>query len=148
MKNIENLQRNKIGSAQRRKNKIYARKQHISLITPSAAKENHREQIDLKSLCNNRKGEIEKYKTRLVAKRFSQRNGKDYDETLAVLLRPTLPTGRSCRCDNQNYTSLILTVILTAFLYEDLKDVYMSQPDAFGEEGKVCRLNKTIYDLK
>ena len=42
--------------------------------------------------------------------------------------------------------------VKTAFLNEDLKEeIYMDQPDGFqikGQEGKVCRLKKSLYGLK
>jgi len=42
--------------------------------------------------------------------------------------------------------------VKTAFLYGELEEeIYMEQPDGFvvsGEENKVCRLIKSLYDLK
>ena len=36
---------------------------------------------------NNSKGEVERYKTRLVAKGYSQRVGIDYDDVFALIAR-------------------------------------------------------------
>jgi len=42
--------------------------------------------------------------------------------------------------------------VRTTFLYGELEEeIYMEQPDGFvvpGEENKVCRLIKSLYDLK
>ncbi len=96
-------------------------------------------------------GNISKYKARLVVKGFHQREGRDYNETFAPVMK---------------YVSLrILLAIATiqdleiqqldvdsAFLNAKLNEVvYMQQPEGFIEKGKehlVCKLNKALYGLK
>ena len=41
--------------------------------------------------------------------------------------------------------------VKTAFLNGELEEIYMDQPDEFvanGQEGKVCKLLKSLYGLK
>ncbi|KAI1005456.1 hypothetical protein K3495_g2757 [Podosphaera aphanis] len=93
-------------------------------------------------------GSIERYKARLVAKRFSQQPGTDNDDTYAPVAR---------------YDSLRLLLALTAhkgwkprqldvksaFLYGKLdREIYMEIPDGFKEPGKCYLLRKSIYGLK
>ena len=81
-----------------------------------------------------RDGEIEKYKAQLVAKRFSQQHGFDYDETfspvarfesLHLLLALAVQSGLTVH-------QMDLT---TAFLNGTL-GVYMQQPEGYIEKGK------------
>ncbi|GKA32713.1 ribonuclease H-like domain-containing protein [Tanacetum coccineum] len=75
-------------------------------------------------------GEIERYKAKLVAKRFSQREGFNYDETFSHVVK--------------------MLDVNNAFLYGDLvEDVYMTLPDSYNNEDrtKVCKLN-SLYGLK
>ena len=99
----------------------------------------------------NQKGELEKYKARLVANVFAQQEGIDYEENFA-------PTAK--------WNTIRLTLALVAqkgwkvhqmdvessFLSEDLQEeVYMTQPLGFeieGQEHKVCKLIKDLYGLK
>eukprot|EP00253_Pinus_taeda_P004550 PITA_04550 len=96
-------------------------------------------------------GTLEKYKARLVARGFSQKEGIDYEETFA-------PTAK------MSTIRLVLTLaaqfnwkvhqmdVKSAFLNGDLQEeVYMTQPPGFkvaGQEQKVCRLVKALYGLK
>ncbi|GBN11147.1 Retrovirus-related Pol polyprotein from transposon TNT 1-94 [Araneus ventricosus] len=97
------------------------------------------------------KGNIERYKARLVAQGFSQKFGTDYDETFApVVTYTTIRTFLAAAAyKNLNVTHVD---IKTAFLHGNLEDeVYMSQPEGYieaGQEQKVCKLNKAIYGLK
>ena len=92
-----------------------------------------------------------RYKDKLVAKGFAQRNGKEYDEIFAPVVRHT-----SIR--------ILLAIVAihdleleqldvkTAFLHGDLDEhIYMVQPEGFVVDGKsnmVCKLKKSLYGLK
>jgi hypothetical protein len=98
----------------------------------------------------NKNGEIERYKARLVAKGYSQKEGIDYNETFAPVLK---------------YKSLRILLSLaaikdmevkqmdveTAFLNAPIKEeVYMEQPEGYhdGNNQNVLRLLKTLYGTK
>ena len=91
------------------------------------------------------------FRARLVAKGFTQREGIDYDETFAPVIRFSslrLLLALSVQLD-LNITHLD---VKTAFLNGELKEtVFMKQPEGFvekGSEGKVCLLKRAIYGLK
>nr|AAT77039.1 putative gag-pol polyprotein [Oryza sativa Japonica Group] len=77
-------------------------------------------------------GTIEKYKARLGAKGYTQKEGEDFFDTYSPVAR--------------------LTAIRTAFLNGELEEeIYMDQPDGYvleGQEGMVCKLLKSLYGLK
>ncbi|GJY60089.1 ribonuclease H-like domain-containing protein [Tanacetum coccineum] len=95
-------------------------------------------------------GDIERYKARLMAKGFSQREGFDYDKTFSPVVKML-----TVRCligivvvDNWPLYQLDVN---NAFLYGDLvEDVYMTLPDGYNNEdkSKVYKLNKSLYCLK
>lgn len=99
----------------------------------------------------NPDGTIERYKARVVAKGYAQREGIDYGETYAPTanfgsLRATMAL--ACTHDWE----LVHFDISNAFLNSKTEfEVFMKQPDGFAVKGKehlVCRLLKTIYGLK
>nr|KYP50016.1 Retrovirus-related Pol polyprotein from transposon TNT 1-94 [Cajanus cajan] len=95
--------------------------------------------------------EPSRFKARLVAKSFSQKEGIDYHEffspvvkhkTIRVLL--AMVSALDMELEQLN--------VKTEFLHENLEEhIYMSQPDGFLEAGKgnhVCLLKKSLYGLK
>jgi hypothetical protein len=101
-------------------------------------------------LKRNEAGEIVKHKARLVARRFVQHEGIDFDEVFALVARMesvrllALATQEGCQVHHMDVKS--------AFLNEDLKEeLYARQPVGFivaDQEGKVLRLRKALYGLR
>ena len=96
-------------------------------------------------------GQITRYKSRLVARGFSQKYGEDYDEVFAPVVKQTtirtlLAIAKKEKLKVRHHD------VKTAFLNGDLhEDIYMKQPEGFVEKGKehlVCHLKKTLYGLK
>jgi len=99
----------------------------------------------------NPKGEVDRYKARLVAKSYSQTYGIDYDETFAPVAKMgTVRTLISCAV-NFGWP-LHQMDVKNAFLHGDLQEeVYMESPPGFANSqtvGKVCKLKKSLYGLK
>ncbi|GKD05230.1 ribonuclease H-like domain-containing protein [Tanacetum coccineum] len=90
-----------------------------------------------------------KYKARVIAKGFSQREGFDYLETFSLVVKMS-----TVRCMLNvaicNGWDLFQLDINIAFLYGDLsEDIYMNLPPGFDtDKSKVCKLNKSLYRLK
>ena len=96
-------------------------------------------------------GTIEKYKTRLVAKDYTQKEGKDYFDTFSLVARMT--TIRVLLSLDASHGLLVHQMdVKTTFLNGELEEeIYMDQFDGFvanGQEEKVCKLLKSLYDLK
>jgi hypothetical protein len=96
-------------------------------------------------------GTIERYKTRLVAKGYTQKEGEDFFDTYSPVAR--LTTIRTLIVVAASYGLIIHQMdVKTAFLNEELdEEIYMDQPEGFivdGQENKVCRLIKSLYGLK
>ena len=93
-------------------------------------------------------GEVDKFKARLVARRFSQEAGIDYFDTFSPVTR--FETIRAMISVAAKENKLAHFDVKTAFLYGDLDEVmYMSQPEGYvdGSE-RVCKLKKSLYGLK
>lgn len=97
----------------------------------------------------NEKGEITKYKSRLVAKGFAQVKGVDYKETYSpVLMKKSIRILLAVAVD-KNYETRHIDV-LSAYLNSPIKEeVYMEQPKGYeiGGSSYVCKLRKSIYGL-
>lgn len=96
-------------------------------------------------------GTLSKYKTRLVAKGYVQREGIDFDEVFAPVAR--LETIRLLiALAATNGWEIHHMDVKTAFLNGDLKElVYITQPEGFekkGEEDRVYVLHKALYGLR
>ena len=97
------------------------------------------------------KGKIERYKTRFVAKGFTQREGIDYNETFSPV--STKDSFRIIMALVAHFDQELHQMdVKTAFLNGELSEnVYMAQPKGFVIEGKEklgCRLMRSIYSLK
>ena len=97
------------------------------------------------------KGNIERFKTRLVAKDFTQKEGIDYKETFSPVSKKD--SLRIIMAFIAHYDlELHQMDVKTAFLNGNLDDnIYMEQPEGFTKEGKEhlgCQLKKFIYGLK
>ena len=96
------------------------------------------------------KGNVERYKARLVAKKFTQKEGIDYKDTFSPV-------------SSKDSFKIIMTLVAhydlelhqmdvkTLFLNGDIEEnIYMMQPENFKfKESKhlVCKLKKSIYGL-
>jgi len=99
----------------------------------------------------NQKGEIEKFKARLVVRGHTQREGIDYQETFAPVARfDSIRTLLAAAVNEELYVHQMDVVL--AYVQGELTDeVYMEQPEMYvqrGEESKVCKLLKPLYGLK
>ena len=96
------------------------------------------------------KGNVTKYKARLVAQGFSQKYGEQYDEVFAPVARPV--TFRTLLTIAGHKKMIVKHYdIEAAYLNGDLAhEVYMKQPEGYhqGAENLVCKLNKSLYGLK
>ena len=95
--------------------------------------------------------DTKKYKAQLVAKRYSQREGVDYNKIFSPVVKHTLIHIILAMVARYNLELEQLDV-KTTFLHGDLEeDIYMAQPEGFKEAGKedcICKLKKSLYDLK
>ncbi|KAD0234951.1 hypothetical protein E3N88_44570 [Mikania micrantha] len=96
-------------------------------------------------------GYIDKYKARLVIKVFRQNEGVDYFDTYSPVTRITSIRLVLAIAALRNLEVHQMDV-KTAFLNGDLEEeIYVEQPEGFsasGQEGKVCKLVKSLYGLK
>ena len=97
----------------------------------------------------DKEGNVVKYKAHLVARRFMQRLGRDYDETFSpvvhfetirVLL--AMVPGKKLKVRQLDVKGVYLNGKLT-------QPIYMEQPTGFDDGSRlVCLLIKSIYSLK
>ncbi|XP_020549863.1 uncharacterized protein LOC110012095 [Sesamum indicum] len=94
-------------------------------------------------------GTLERCKARLVAKGYSQIEGEEYSDcfapvAMAVTVRAFLAIAAGKGWSLQHFD------VNNAFLHGRLdEDIYMEAPEAYQiPEGKVCKLNKSLYGLK
>jgi hypothetical protein len=96
----------------------------------------------------NEKGEIVRYKARLVAQGFTQKYGVDYDEVFAPVARSATLRLLLSIAGKENFSVKHLDV-KTAFLNGNIdEEIYMRPPQGFEMPGKVYKLNKSLYGLK
>jgi hypothetical protein len=96
-------------------------------------------------------GTIDKYKVRLVVKGYTQKEGENFFDTYSpiarlIIIRVLLSLAAS-------HGLLIYQMyIKIAFLNGELEEeIYMTQSDRFvvkGQEDNLCKLLKSLYDLK
>ena len=95
-------------------------------------------------------GNLDRYKARWVAKGYRQREGIDYDEVFAPVVKYTSFRALAAIAA-QHDLELHLLDIKTAFLNGEMDlDVYLEQPKGYEDKDRtlVCKLNKTLYGLK
>ncbi|CAI7881681.1 unnamed protein product [Closterium sp. NIES-53] len=94
-------------------------------------------------------GKIERYKSRLVAKGYQQKEKVDYKELFAPVVKPTtlrtLLAGAAIKgwvVKQMNVTTAFLNGVLE-------EEIFMAQPEGFDDgSGRVLRLKKALYGLK
>lgn len=99
----------------------------------------------------NLDGSLKKFKARLVARGFTQREGIDYQETFAPSSRQESLKAFLAVNGHRDWDMIQLDVV-GAFLYGDLdEEIYLSQPEGFIDPTHpthVWRLNSSLYGIK
>lgn len=94
---------------------------------------------------------MDKYKSRLVARGFNQKQGIDFDETYSRVIKAT-STRAILKVAVSKDWCLRQLDINNAFLQGTLdEDVYVTQPLGFIDPDRpdhVCKLRKALYGLK
>ncbi|CAI7834491.1 unnamed protein product [Closterium sp. NIES-53] len=94
-------------------------------------------------------GKIERYKSRLVAKGYQQKEKVDYKELFAPVVKPTTLRTLLAGAAIKGWVVKQMDVT-TAFLNGVLEEeIFMAQPEGFDDgSGRVLRLKKALYGLK
>ncbi|CAI7812144.1 unnamed protein product [Closterium sp. NIES-53] len=94
-------------------------------------------------------GKIERYKSRLVAKGYQQKEKVDYKELFAPVVKPTTLRTLLTKPAIKGWVVKQMDVT-TAFLNGVLEEeIFMAQPEGFDDgSGRVLRLKKALYGLK
>jgi hypothetical protein len=94
-------------------------------------------------------GNVARYKARLVAQGFNQREGIDYDKIYAPVVKFDSVRTLLALVEASNWELKQLDVT-TAFLYAPVKeDIYLKAPDGVDvPPGQVLKLKKSLYGLK
>lgn len=96
----------------------------------------------------NEKGEILRYKARLVAQGFTQKFGVDFDEVFAPVARSQTFRTLLSYSGSKGFCVKHFDV-KTAFLNGTLEEeIYIRQPKGFNINKKVFKLHKSLYGLK
>ena len=96
-------------------------------------------------------GRVNRFKGRLVAKGYAQKQGIDYEETFSPVVH--FSSIRTILAFAVQHNMLIHQMdVVAAFLNGNLQeDLYMQQPNGYvqaGNEQLVCKLKKSLYGLK
>ena len=96
-------------------------------------------------------GSVDRFKGRLVAKGYAQKQGIDYEETFSPVVR--FSSIRTILAFAVQHNMFIHQMdVVSAFLHSSLQeDIYMQQPDGYVKAGKeklVCKLKMSLYGLK
>lgn len=95
-------------------------------------------------------GEIVRHKARWVVRGFEQREGVDFNETFASVVKPMSYKAIFALAAALDW-ELEQMDVKTAFLYGNVEEtIYVTQPTGFetGGKHKVCKLKKALYGLK
>ncbi|CAI7817414.1 unnamed protein product [Closterium sp. NIES-54] len=94
-------------------------------------------------------GKIERYKSRLVAKAYQQKEKVDYKELFAPVVKPTTLRTVLARATIKGWVVKQMD-ITTAFLNDILeKEIFMAHPEGFDDgSGRLWKLKKARYGLK
>jgi len=93
---------------------------------------------------------VERYRSRLVAKGYSQHPGYDYTEVFAPTFRPASLCLITALAAKEEF-KMCSVDISSAFTYGELEEViYIKQPERYHQGGPnvVCKLHKSLYGLK
>ena len=98
----------------------------------------------------NINGQIKRHKARWVGRGFEQREGVDYFQTFAAVVRASTNKALFAITANKKLHSYQIDAV-TAFLNSCLDtEIYIEQPEMFhnGNYNQVLRLRKSLYGLK